>query len=162
MGVRVDFNAMRFLEERLGCRVISRAMKEFSEFIDNHSLMDLPLLGAYFTWSWSEDSISKSRLDRFLVSTSWEELAPNVIKSPLPQLISDHFPILLDGARGRRMSSPFRFKNMWRQMRNFGDKIADWWSNYVVAWRPSFKLAKKLKMLTKDIRVWNKEVLGRV
>lgn len=29
---------LRFLEERLSCRVISRAMEEFSE-VDNHLLM---------------------------------------------------------------------------------------------------------------------------
>lgn len=77
------------------CRVISRAMEEFSEFINNHLLIDLPLTGANFTWSRSEESISKSQLDRFLVSTSWEELAPNVIQYPLPQLISDYSPIML-------------------------------------------------------------------
>ncbi|KAF3661108.1 hypothetical protein FXO38_11879 [Capsicum annuum] len=99
-------------------------MREFPEFIDNHLLIDLPLSCANFTWSRSEDSNSKSRLERFLVSTSWEELAPNVIQFPLPRLVSDHSPILLDGGRGKRTRSPFRFETMRLQATNFGDLVA--------------------------------------
>lgn len=46
----------------VGCRVISRVMEEFSEFIVNHYLIDLLLTGAYFTWSRSGESSPKSRL----------------------------------------------------------------------------------------------------
>lgn len=59
------------------------------------------------------------------------------------------------------MRSPFRFENMWLQATDFGDKVAGWWINYDVEGRPSFRLAKKLKMLKDDIKVWNKEVFGR-
>nr|XP_016483106.1 PREDICTED: uncharacterized protein LOC107803833 [Nicotiana tabacum] len=45
-----DFNTIRFPEERLGCSVISRAMEEFSDFINDHFLIDLPLSGERFTW----------------------------------------------------------------------------------------------------------------
>lgn len=162
LGARGDFNTIRFPEERIGCRGESRVMEEFSEFIDNHCLIDLPLTGAPFTWSRSEDSSSRSRLDRFLVSTSWEELAPNVIQAPLPRLLSDHSPIMLDGSRGRQTRCPFRFENMWLRVNDFRDRVVDWWSSYEVEGRPSFRLAKKLKLLKKDIKVWNKEVFGRV
>nr|XP_009599700.1 uncharacterized protein LOC104095304 [Nicotiana tomentosiformis] len=40
-----DFNTIRFPEERLGCSVFSRAMEEFSDFINDHLLIDLPLSG---------------------------------------------------------------------------------------------------------------------
>lgn len=53
-----DYNTIRFLEERVGCQVVFRAMEEFSEYIDNHFLIDLPLIGASFTWARSEDSTS--------------------------------------------------------------------------------------------------------
>ncbi|PHT99388.1 Protein translocase subunit SecA [Capsicum chinense] len=110
------------------------------------------------TWSRSEDSSSRSRLDRFLVSTSW---APNVIRVPLPQLISDYSPILLDGSRGRWTKSPFRFESIWLSLSDFQDRVASRWSSYVVEGRP-FRLAKKLKLLKANMRVWNKEVFGRI
>lgn len=36
------------------------------------------------------------------------------------------------------------------------------WNNYNVVEKLSFRLAKKLKMLKKEINVWNKVVSGRV
>lgn len=94
------FNTIQYLEEREGCRVISSAMEEFSKFINDHVLIHLPLTGASFTWS-------RSRLDKFLVSTTWEEMAPNLIQIPLPRLTSDHSPIMLYIWRGRNMRAPF-------------------------------------------------------
>lgn len=52
----------------MDCRVISRVMEEFSEFVDNERLIDLPLTRANFTWAKAGDSTWKSILDRFLVS----------------------------------------------------------------------------------------------
>nr|XP_033516418.1 uncharacterized protein LOC117280782 [Nicotiana tomentosiformis] len=96
-----DFNTIRFPDERLRCSLISRAMEEFSDFINDHFLIDLPLLGERFTWARAEDSNSRCRLDRFLISPSWDELVTNVLQIPLSRLTSDHLPILLDGCRGR-------------------------------------------------------------
>lgn len=89
-----DFNTIRFPYEMFRFRVISRAMEEFSEFIDNYFLIDLPSSGANFTWSRSKDCNFKFWLDKFLVSISYEELAPNVIYFPFSRVVSDHSPIL--------------------------------------------------------------------
>nr|XP_009761079.1 PREDICTED: uncharacterized protein LOC104213303 [Nicotiana sylvestris] len=157
-----DFNTIKFPEERLGCSMISRAMEEFSDFINDHFLIDLPLSGERFTWARAEDSNSRSRLDRFLISPSWDELVPNMLQIPLPRLTSDHLPILLDGCRGRGVRAPFRFENMWLKVPGFGDKVKEWWTSYGVSGTPSFRLSKKLKLLKGDIIRWNKEVFGRV
>jgi endonuclease/exonuclease/phosphatase family metal-dependent hydrolase len=57
--------------------------------------MDLPLYGGSFTWSNNRDSPSLSRIDRFLISLTWEAYFPVVTQSRLSRLLSDHFPILL-------------------------------------------------------------------
>lgn len=44
----------------MGCRTLSMAMEEFSEFIDNRCLIDLPLTVANFTWARARDSMLKS------------------------------------------------------------------------------------------------------
>ncbi|OIT37244.1 hypothetical protein A4A49_14511 [Nicotiana attenuata] len=93
----------------------------------------------------AEDSASKSRLDRFLVSTDWEEMVPDVLQVPLPRLTSDHSPIMLDGNRRRSLCIPFRFENMWLQASDFEDTVDVWWNGYVVTGTPSFRLASKLK-----------------
>ncbi|KAF5447771.1 hypothetical protein F2P56_033295, partial [Juglans regia] len=68
-------------------------MAEFSEFIFDMDLMDLPLVGGEFTWS---NGRVWSKLDRFLVSPLWEAHYPEVSQKRLARVSSDHFPILLD------------------------------------------------------------------
>ena len=63
-----DFNVVRFPSERLGSNSFTIAMREFSNFISEHGLIDLPLKGGTFTWSNSREAASKARLDKFLFS----------------------------------------------------------------------------------------------
>ena len=63
-----DFNVVRFLSERLGSNSFTATMQEFSNFISEQGLIDLPLQGGAFTWSNSREVASKARLDRFLFS----------------------------------------------------------------------------------------------
>ena len=44
-----DFNVVRFPSERLGCNNFNLAMIEFSDWIDQLNLVDLPLVGGTFT-----------------------------------------------------------------------------------------------------------------
>jgi hypothetical protein len=50
---------------------------EFSDFISEQDLMDLPLVGV-FAWSISHDPLMWSRINIFLVCTEWEALFPGV------------------------------------------------------------------------------------
>ena len=63
-----DFNVVRFPSERLGSNSFIAAVQEFSNFISEQGLIDLPLQGGAFTWSNSQEVASKARLDRFLFS----------------------------------------------------------------------------------------------
>ena len=67
-----DFNVERFPSERLSSVFFTQAMHEFSNFISEHGLIDLPLEGGSFTWSNSREVVSRLRLDRFLVTPTWE------------------------------------------------------------------------------------------
>jgi endonuclease/exonuclease/phosphatase family metal-dependent hydrolase len=90
-----NFNVTWFSSERSGEGSMS-AMRDFSNFISDQSLMDFPLIGGSFTWSLSIDPPVWSRIDRFLVSPDWEARFPVASQKRLPHLYSDHFPIILD------------------------------------------------------------------
>ncbi|KAG6638742.1 hypothetical protein CIPAW_10G055400 [Carya illinoinensis] len=111
--------------------------------------MDLPLLGGEFTWS---NGRGWSRLDRFLVSPSWEAYFPNLSQKCLPRVLSDHFPIVLDCGRINGRRRPFKFENMWLAAEGFVDKVRSWWSSYMSTGNPSFILAYKLKALKEDLK----------
>ena len=72
-------------------------MLDFSNFISEHNLIDLQLEGVTFTWFNSREVASWSRLDKFLHSSDLEEHFPNIRQKRLHRLLSDHFPVLLEG-----------------------------------------------------------------
>jgi len=71
-----DFNVIRFPVERSSDVCLNTAMMEFSDFIFEQGLMDLPLARGSFTWSNNQENPTWSRLDRFLVSPNWEVKFP--------------------------------------------------------------------------------------
>ena len=101
-----DFNAICFPFERLGAENFTQGVYSFSDFISINGLMDIPLEGGSYTWS---NSLSGSRIDRFLFSSEWEEHYPNIHKKRLVRVLSDHFPISLEGSDICKGRKPFLF-----------------------------------------------------
>ena len=91
-----DFNMVHFPSERLGCTRLTSHMMDFSDFIEESHLVDLPLGGGQYTWSRASDNPAMSQIDRFLISSDWEDSYPKVNQKLMPQPLSDHFPILLE------------------------------------------------------------------
>ena len=125
-------------------------------------MIDLPLLDGQFTWSNNQDPPSKSQLDRFLVSTDWEDQFSHLVQKALPRFVSDHCPILLDSGTFIRGKSYFKFENMWLRHEDFTGNVRQWWGSYEFQGNPSFVLASKIKVLKEDIKKWNKESFGDV
>ena len=69
---------VRFPFKPIGSTAFTAAMREFSDFILEQGLIDLPLEGGIFTWSNSREVSSKARLDRFLFSADWEDKFPTI------------------------------------------------------------------------------------
>lgn len=67
MVYRGDFNVIRFPQERTVALMLSQALMEFNDFINEAELVDLPL-GGQFSWSRNSELRQCSRIDRFLVS----------------------------------------------------------------------------------------------
>ncbi|RVW16809.1 Transposon TX1 uncharacterized 149 kDa protein [Vitis vinifera] len=137
-------------------------MRRFSEVIGELGLRDIPLAGGPFTWIGGLNSQAASRLDRFLISDQWEDHFSAISQSALPRLVSDHSPIILEAEGFSSGKSPFRFENMWLKIDGFKDLVRSWWNGYSVEGYSSHCIVEKLKALKKDLKKWNKEVVGNV
>ena len=104
---------VRFPSECFGSTSFTATMQEFSNFISKQGLFDLPLQGGSFTWLNFREVALKARLDRFLFSTDWEDNFQTVSQRRMSRLLSDHFPIVLEGGSFQRGRRPFRFENIW-------------------------------------------------
>ena len=51
---------------------------------------------------------------------------------------------------------------MWLKAEGFKELIEGWLQGIVVRGRPSYRLATKLKGLKQSLKIWNKEVFGRL
>jgi exonuclease III len=91
-----DFNLVRFPSEKLGAGRHTGEMQNFSEFIFELGLVDLPLLEGQFTWSNNQDPPAKSRIDHFLVSIDWEDQFSKLTQKALLRFVSNHCPIMLE------------------------------------------------------------------
>ena len=158
-----DFNITRFPSERSREGRITGSMRRFSQVIDDLELRDFPVQGGRYTWKGGLNNCRMARLDRFLVSEDWDCLFGGTRQSILPRPTFDHFPILLEGGRVMpKRPSPFRFENMWIKEEGFKDLIKVWWQRLEFRGTSSYVLTEKMKAIKNLLKIWNKEVFGRV
>ena len=154
-----DFNIVRFPSKRLRGVSYTQAMHGFSDFIALNRLMHIPMERGLYTWS---NTSSESRTDRFLFSPILVNPYTLPSQKRLSTVLSNHFPILLEGESQWRGRIPFRFENIWLKVEEFLDKVKVWWASYMFQGTPSYILAKKLTALKLDLKMWNETEFGIV
>ncbi|XP_010254076.1 PREDICTED: uncharacterized protein LOC104595165 isoform X2 [Nelumbo nucifera] len=69
----------------------------------------------------------RSRLDRFLISSDWEELYPNCVQFIKPRWTSDHWPVILQNEVFRKGKASFNLKSLIeiQNVRSIMDVLAE-------------------------------------
>ncbi|CAL1353204.1 unnamed protein product [Linum trigynum] len=93
-----DFNTIKDPSEQAGPATpdIYRRCKRFSDRISQAKLIDLGFSGPRFTWTRGDtpSSDKASCIDRSLCNAAWNAVFPDSTVNHLPQLHSDHHPLL--------------------------------------------------------------------
>lgn len=157
-----DFNIILFTEEKNRACTITRGMRNFTKFIMDWNLIDLPLCGAKYTCTNGQADPTYFRIDRFIVNSSWEELFPDTTQSAKPRPVSDHIPLLLSTQGVRSGPLFYKLEHIWLEDPSLKDKIAGWWSEFQVEGNPRYILWKKLQWLKQKLKTWNWETFGSI
>lgn len=126
------------------------SMREFSEWIHDLGLIDIPLHGIIFTWRRNE---SKSKLDKGLCCDVWFRKFPGLNLVGKKRSVSDHNPLVLS-LESLNNWGPKLFKSYdaWFLNPEFKKFVKDEWKNL-----PNVSLINKLKALKGPLRVWSKK-----
>ncbi|XP_057540572.1 uncharacterized protein LOC130818418 [Amaranthus tricolor] len=140
-----DLNVILLPGERIGSFRCDRSMREFSQWIRNLGLIDIPLHGIKFTWRRNE---SKSIIDRGLCCHEWLTKFPNLNMVGLQRSFSDHNPLLLSLEDCNNWGpKPFRCYDAWFLNPKFKGFLNREWQNL-----PNESLHNKLKILKGPLR----------
>jgi len=124
-----DFNIITALGEKSrGRSTLEGDSIDFKDFIHRNQLMDLQTSNGVYTWTNKRRGPQHiaSRLDRFLISDNFIHLGGDFHNSIMPQVGSDHWPIMLQWLRlGSKCNRPFRFESFWFSHPHFKEVVID-------------------------------------
>ncbi|XP_058776295.1 uncharacterized protein LOC131650610 [Vicia villosa] len=143
-----DFNSIKKGSERFGTSTSVNKLewKEFSNFIEDCGLIDVPCKGKKYSW-FSGDGKSKSRLDRFILDgnivSSW-----GVVGQLIEQRdVSDHCPVWLIVDKEDWGPKPSKFNNEWFHNKDFMRFVEEEWKAIIVSGRGDFILKEKFRII---------------
>ncbi|XP_026378414.1 uncharacterized protein LOC113272831 [Papaver somniferum] len=136
----------------------------FKEKILELDLIYLGFTGFPFTWSNKRKghALTEQRLDRVLATDEWLAIYPNTTITNMLAIGSDHHPIFLNSnPNWKNGKIPFKFFVSWLDHEDSRKIIADCWKKSISG-SSAFIIARKLKDIKLQSRVWNKEVHGNI
>ncbi|XP_058746530.1 uncharacterized protein LOC131619457 [Vicia villosa] len=130
-----DFNAVKDREERVSRTISSNNIEnwEFSKFIDDSMLVDVPLKG--------NNSLGLLEMGRDIL---------------------DHCPIWLVLDRDNSGPKPFKCNNEWFSNKDFIPFVEKEWKAIQVYGRGDFILEEKFRIIKERLRWWNSSVFGKL
>ncbi|XVE88638.1 hypothetical protein DITRI_Ditri19aG0085600 [Diplodiscus trichospermus] len=147
-----DFNVVRCVEKKLGVSYNQVAMQQFSEFIDNLRLVDLPLLGGRYTWCNNRSEPTFCKFDRFLLDPKFLAKFPSLVQKTWPRSLSDHHPISLREEVMNWGPRPFKFFNFWMEEPGFKEMVKKGWEEIELKWSGSEEIHMMENNMGNDVR----------
>lgn len=102
-----------------------------------------------------------AQLDRFLISSDWNNKFPNSQQQSLLHTSSDHCPILYTAQTQFQICNLFRFENCWLKFQQLDEVVAHKWGLQGEANTP-IQLQNKLQALQQAIKIWAAERVGSI
>lgn len=90
----------------------------------------------------------------------WLNKWPDYSVKSCGRTFSDHCPIFINSVAKDWRPKPFKFFNCWVDHPNFEEFIRSKWQQYKVDGWAGFQLKEKMKLLKKDLQIWNTSVFG--
>ncbi|CAJ2668643.1 unnamed protein product [Trifolium pratense] len=152
-----DFNVVKHVEERRSVQGGHRSLDHvpFSRFIEDNTLVDLPMIGRKFTW-FKGDGLSMSRLDRFLLSKEWCLVWPNCRQVARLRGLSDHCPLVLSTNEEEWGPRPSRMLKCWNDVSGYHLFVREKWNSLQVDGWGGYVLKEKLKLIKAGLKEWHK------
>lgn len=156
-----DLNVTLALDEKKGGSIVRDPAREWVEDIMlGWDLEDIKPSSGKFTWSNKRIAPNHiaARLDRFLVHTSFLTCGLMASSKILPNLTSDHKPILLELSLDNNFGPiPFRFSPLWIQQEGFQEVVSESWKKPVLG-SPFFVWEEKIRVLKRNLKEWAKNL----
>ena len=143
-----DFNSVRSVEEWKGCGATFRQQDAdiFNTFIIDSLLLSLPICGRLFTW-YRGDGYSISRLDKFLLSSNWCSVWPNLIQVAHQCGLSNHIPLVLFVDEENWGPRPLHMLKCWTYFPDYADFVRNRRGSFVLNGCGSYVLKEKPKLI---------------
>lgn len=155
-----DFNQIRHPMEHstVANENVDRKTRDFRDCLLHSGLDDLIYRGSLFTW-WNKNPLNSiaKKLDRVLVNIVWASSSPSSYAKFGDRDFSDHAScgvvLQLDSVARK---SPFKFYNFFLENEDFHPMICYNWFSLNVVGSAMFRVARKLKLLKKEIREFSR------
>lgn len=124
-----DFNILRHNEEKNKKMHRSKSTDLFNSIINTLGLREIYMSEGKYSWANNQSHPTLEKLDRVLMSNSWEEMFPMVSVRKLARDLSDHNPFLLctgDEKKEPTKAREFCFNLSWLK----DDRFLAWWLRF--------------------------------
>ena len=119
--------------------------------------------GGMYTWINKQDPPTLEKLDRILVTNSWEDIYPHAMVKKLPRKISGHNPLILCSGQNKKMPHiQFKFELNWIDNPNFLQEVDKIWGRPCRAKSPLDKIQQKLKLVKRYLKGWGFNLQGEL
>jgi hypothetical protein len=156
-----DFNILRFSSEKNKKFNDNNFSSVFNQIINSYELRELPLSGGKYTWSNNRNNPTLEKLDRVLISNTFESEFPLCNLRKIPRYMSDHNPLIVRTDLDQHFGSrPFCFENSWLQQPEFALKVKEIWNKPVHAKSAIDIWGIKMNRVRKFLKGWGQSLKG--